>query len=90
MCSSDLRLDKIRKPYTNACDEWRKDCHQKRQQWIIDNPDARSVPGFYTTESMVQWFLEKHNIVVSHNLSGITKLGFASKADVTLFTLKNS
>jgi hypothetical protein len=53
------------------------------------NPEAFNGPWF-ADESMAEWFLEKHNIVVSRNANGIVKLGFASEADVTLFTLRNS
>jgi hypothetical protein len=84
-----IRFEKVLKPYTRVVEAWRHHQHEARRENMKANPDAYNGP-WYSNESLDEWFLENHNIVVSRNANGVTKLGFASPADVTLFTLKNS
>ena len=86
-----MRLEKVLKPYSKVLDEFSWHCWELRKQWRIDNPNSMTgSPVYNTDENRAAWFLEKHNIVLSKNANGILKLGFASKADVTLFVLRNS
>jgi hypothetical protein len=85
-----IRFEKVLKPYTKVVEAWRHQQHESRREYMKENPETYNNRGWYTNESMDEWFLEKHNIVVSRNAGGIIKLGFASPADVTLFTLRNS
>jgi hypothetical protein len=84
-----IRFEKVLKPYTKVLEAWRHHQHQAMHEYRKEHPEAPNGP-WYSDESLAEWFLEKHNIVVSKNAGGIIKLGFASPADVTLFTLRNS
>lgn len=85
-----IRINKVLKPYTKVTEEWRRHQWQLRREHIKLHPQDTTVGNWFSYESACKWFLEKHNIVLSQNSNGIMKLGFATPADVTLFTLRNS
>jgi hypothetical protein len=86
-----IRFEKVLKPYQKVLDEYVDYQFELRKKHLKESPeDYYATTGILTDESRDAWFLEKHNIVISHNANGVIKLGFASKEDVTLFVLKNS
>lgn len=74
-----VRFERLLAPYSKVLDEWR--AHQ------VSLPNNQRD---YSSNSMVRWFEEKHNILYSVNANGVIKLGFASVQDVTLFALRMS
>jgi len=84
-----IRFEKVQKPYEKVCNEFNRYAWALRRQHQAQNGNM-TMPGWNSLEKLKEWFLEHHNIVLSHNANGIIKLGFASREDVTLFVLRNS
>lgn len=85
-----IRFEKVLKPYMKATEEFTDYQHRARRAYQKEHPEDYATRGWVTDEQRAAWFLEKHNIVISKNANGIIKLGFATPADVTLFTLRYS
>ena len=84
-----IRFEKVQKPYEKVCNEFNRYAWElRRQQQAITG--SMTPTGWNSLDKLKEWFLEHHNIVLSHNANGILKLGFASREDVTLFVLRNS
>ena len=74
-----VRFERLLGPYSKVLDEWREyQCTLPTNQ------------RDYSSNSMIRWFEEQHNILYSANANGLIKLGFASAQDITLFALRMS
>lgn len=85
-----VRFEKVLNPYMKAVDEFNQNQYQERRAYQKEHPENYATQSWYTDEQRAAWFLEKHNIIISKNANGIIKLGFATPADVTFFTLRYS
>ena len=85
-----IRFEKVQKPYEKVCNEFNRRQSELRRQHYAQTGSYATTGGWGGIDKLKEWFLEHHNIVLSYNANGILKLGFASRADVTLFVLGNS